>query len=132
LEKMDIITESTRQHPRYPLPLIVNFEVGASLTLQASHQKEEEGIGQNISEGGLCLITDRALEESQVIKIRLPIPNVSATIPTLAEVRWVKRQSVQRPPVAGWPWGSPQAAIRQAIARPRGDDQYVVGLRFLF
>ena len=131
MEEKDQENEGIRQHPRYPLPLMVNFEVGASLTVQASDQKKEAGNAQNVSEGGICLITDRALEESQIIKLRLSIPNVRATIPTLAEVRWVKRQSIQPlPPVQ--PAGGRQAAVRQTIARQGGGDHYMVGLRFLF
>ncbi len=110
--KHDKAGEGRRQHTRYPLSQTVTFEVSAPLTLQESRQEEAEGDTQNVSEGGLCLITERSLEESQIIKIKIPIPNVVATTPTLAEVRWVK--------------SGRQVAVRQH------DDHYLVGLRFLF
>ena len=109
-------TRSKRHHPRYPISLPVIFEAGASLTIQKSRQEEADGDTQNLSEGGLCLITDRALKESQIIRIKLPIPNVCATMPTLAEVRWVKRESIQPLP----------------SAQSGGNHRYIAGLRFLF
>jgi hypothetical protein len=112
--------EDMRKHPRYPTSLTVNFETSSSLTMQKSHQAEADGNTHDLSAGGLCLITDQALEKSQIIKIRIPIPNVSATMPTLAEVRWVKKQPIQSPPAA------------QPISRQTGGQRYIAGLRFLF
>ena len=108
--------ESTRQHPRYPVSLPVTFEAGALLTSQKSRrEKNADGDTQNLSEGGLCLITDRALKESQIIKLKLPMPNISVTMPTLAEVRWVKKESAK-------PLSSAQSG---------GSQRYIAGLRFL-
>jgi len=117
----DKTAEGRRLHERYLLSQRVTFELSAPLTLQESHSGEAEGDTQNVSEGGLCFITDRPLEESQIIKIKLPIPNVVATIPTLAEVRWVKKD----------PTGGTQQAVRPISARQDGN-QYLIGLRFLF
>jgi len=108
--------ESTRQHPRYPVSLKVIFETGASLTTQKSRQEKADGDTQNLSNGGLCLITDRALKASQIIRLKLPMPNISVTMPTLAEVRWVKRESIK-------PLTSAQSG---------GSRRYIAGLRFLF
>ena len=117
----DKAAEGKRLHVRYLLSQRVTFELSAPLTTQEPRPEEAEGNTQNVSEGGLCLITERSLEESQIIKIKLPIPNVAATTPTLAEVRWVKRD----------PAGGGQAAVRQAPARQHGN-HYLIGLRFLF
>jgi hypothetical protein len=87
LEK-DNTTEGNRLHVRYPLSQRVTFEMSTPLTLQQPISAEAEAYTQNVSEGGLCLITQRSLEESQIIKINLPIPDVVAKIPTMAEVRW--------------------------------------------
>jgi hypothetical protein len=106
--------ESTRQNPRYPVSLSVVFEPGASLSAQKPQPEEVAGNTHNLSEGGLCISTDQALKESQIIRIRLPIANGCATMPTLAEVRWVKRQQV-----------------RASSARS-GGNRYTAGLRFLF
>jgi hypothetical protein len=104
--------KKTRQHQRYPISLSVVFETGALLTAQKTHAEEVPGNTFNLSESGLCLSTDRALKESEIIRIRLPIANVCATMPTLAEVRWVKKQPVQ--------------------SLSSGGGRYTAGLRFLF
>jgi hypothetical protein len=127
----DKTMEGKRLHVRYPLSQRVTFELSAPLTLQEQQPEETAGDTQNVSEGGLCLITERPLEESQIIKIKLPIPNVIATTPTLAEVRWVKRQLIRHLSPPAQPSPRQQAAVRQAITGQRGD-HYLVGLRFLF
>ena len=127
----DKASEGRRQHARYPLSQTVTFEVSAPLTVQESPQEETEGNTQNVSEGGLCLSTERALEESQIVKIKLPIPNVVATTPTLAEVRWVKRPPIHRLPEPDLTAGRQQPAARHVLSKQNGE-QYLVGLRFLF
>ena len=114
-------TEGKRLHVRYPLSQKVTFELSTPLTLQQSRSEEAEADAQNVSEGGLCLMTERSLEESQIIKIKLPIPNVAAKTPTLAEVRWVKREPSNRQ----------QETVQHAVAGHWGG-RYLVGLRFLF
>jgi len=56
---------------------------------------------KNISEGGICLITRERLENAQIVKISLPLPHVKMRTPTLAEVRWVKKESDKRSYRAG-------------------------------
>jgi len=80
-----------------------------------------EGNAQNVSEGGICFITEQALEETQIIKIKIPILNGAASIPTLAKVQWVKKQ----PPAEA------QESIGDAIAGQR-TKQYTIGLCFIF
>jgi PilZ domain len=119
LEK-DKTEKGIDRYPRYPFSQTVTFEVSTPLTLQKSDQKEKEGSTRNVSEGGLCFVTERALEESQIIKIKIPVLEGAAAIPTLAKVQWVKKQtSVDM-----------QAPVRQAITERRGN-QYVIGLRFI-
>ena len=127
----DQSAEGKRLHVRYPLSQKVTFELSTPLTLQEPRSEEAEGNTHNVSEGGLCLITERSLEESQIIKIKLPMPNVGAKTPTLAEVRWVKRGPIHQLFPPAQPSDRQQAAVRQAIAGQR-EDHYLVGLRFLF
>lgn len=46
----------------------------------------------DVSEGGLCLLTQEPLQTAQIVKLNLPLPKVDVTTPTLAEVRWVQRE----------------------------------------
>ena len=116
----DKATEGRRLHERYLLSQRVTFELSAPLALRESRSEEAEGNAQNVSEGGLCLSTEQSLEESQIIKIKLPIPNVDATTPTLAEVRWVKKD------LKSGTQGSAQVPAKQ------DGNHYLIGLRFLF
>lgn len=63
----------------------------------------------NVSEGGLCLLVHGPLQETDIIRVDLPLADVSTTSATLAEVKWIK-------PV---PWSHPD------------DPQYFAGVEFL-
>lgn len=98
-----------RQSKRSFLSEKVTFEVSTHLSLHALNESKSpikiDSQIKNVSEGGVCLMTTEPLEASQVIKISLPLPHVKITTPTLAEVRWVKKEA--------------------------GKDHYQAGLRFL-
>ena len=55
-------------------------------------QKKQRPSAQikNVGRGGCCLIIDRPLEQFRIIKLDFPLPNISLSIPTLAEVRWLE------------------------------------------
>jgi PilZ domain len=50
---------------------------------------------QNISEGGICLVTQRPLEEFSVLRCEIAIGDVPMRIATLMQVRWTRRQNMQ-------------------------------------
>jgi len=131
---MEIVKNIKRmkQRQRYPSSCKVVIKVSAPYGLHAFHQSQEEWMGnvQNVSEGGLCLITNRVLKESQIIKIKLSIPNEVVTFPTLAEVRWVKRQTVHRLHYHDPTADRNQDAVLQALSK-QDEKEYLVGLRFL-
>lgn len=70
-------------------------------------QREERSSAQikNVSRSGFCFTVDQHLEKFQIINIYFPMLQARVSIPTLAEVRWVRKES--------------------------GLDQYTVGLRYL-
>jgi len=45
---------------------------------------------RDISAGGLCIVTTQALPVSAPLRCELRIPGIPTSIPTLAQVRWVK------------------------------------------
>jgi hypothetical protein len=49
---------------------------------------------QNISEGGVCLITSRPIEESSVLRCEIIIGDVPLRISTLMQVRWTRKQEM--------------------------------------
>jgi len=43
----------------------------------------------NISNGGLCITTRHRLGKGMVLKVSLPVSEISPAAPTLAQVMWV-------------------------------------------
>jgi len=82
-----------RQAQRFLLSINVTYEMSVHEGLWKPAEKLNRGKIVNVSTGGLCLLTDEALEIGQVLKMALPLPRVDVTAPTLAEVRWVKNES---------------------------------------
>jgi len=82
-----------RQAQRFLLSINVTYEMSIHENSWQPADKPTRGTVVNVSTGGLCLMTDEALKVGQVLKMALPLPNVDATAPTLAEVRWVKKES---------------------------------------
>ena len=56
-----------------------------------NHRKEQSSASiKNVGGKGCCLTLDRPLAKFQIIKMDFPLFKVSISIPTLAEVRWVR------------------------------------------
>ena len=49
----------------------------------------------DISEGGLCLLTDDAAEVSEPVRCVIRVPQIPAGIPTLLQVRWARRDGLR-------------------------------------
>ena len=49
------------------------------------------GKVQNIGAGGLCLLASHGLAESQLVRGELILPDIPVGIPTLMQVRWIRR-----------------------------------------
>ncbi len=56
-----------------------------------------EGRVENLSAGGLGLLTERSLTVSDLVRCELVFPQIPAAVPTLVQVRWV-RQIPEGPP----------------------------------
>ncbi|MFQ5779901.1 MAG: PilZ domain-containing protein [Nitrospiria bacterium] len=91
-----------RDSERHGLETEVVYEPSAALKLK---QKNYVGKTINISKGGFCFKTETPLTRSQIIQVRMPIPEIKSSLPTLAEVRWIEGAET--------------------------NDAYTVGLRFL-
>jgi hypothetical protein len=55
-------------------------------------QKEIRGRIQNVSDGGICIMTSSALTVSSFVCCELSMLEVPVTIPTLMQVRWSARR----------------------------------------
>jgi len=99
----------TRGRPsRLPFLRFITYGLSASNMFDGDvHKCQAAAI--NVSEGGLCLLVNGSLQETDIIRVDLPLADVSTTSATLAEVKWLK-------PV---PWSPPD------------EPQYFVGIQFL-
>ena len=60
-----------------------------------TQKRLREGKIQDISAGGICIITKQRLKEAQILHCELKIPAVSISIPTLMQVRWILPRNQQ-------------------------------------
>ena len=58
-----------------------------------------DGHVQNISSGGLCLLAQKRLKVSELLVGEIAVPGTRASIPTLLQVRWLRKNPV-RPPLS--------------------------------
>ncbi len=60
------------------------------LGLNHSRQRSLKAQVVNASEGGLCVVLNRSLVLSAVIRCRFQLKDLPVTVPTLLQVRWVE------------------------------------------
>lgn len=73
--------EEKRRHPRIPLDVTVNDEASAF------------GHTKNISEGGLCIITEDEQEVGKYLQLEIRLPEVDSGIRAIYKVMWVRKAS---------------------------------------
>lgn len=70
--------KSKRRYPRLPLDVQVNYDFNAF-----AHSKD-------ISEGGVCLITEHHLGEGKMLNLVFYLPERDQPIASLGKVMWVR------------------------------------------
>ncbi len=83
--------DERREYMREALVGCVTFEMSESLSKEFSaFPQRGEGDAIDVSDGGLSLFTKDAVEDGQIVRIKLPLPGMQVQTPTLAKVRWSK------------------------------------------
>jgi hypothetical protein len=81
-----------RQNPRLPCSLELR---GSKLALLGGRPDEPKrpirGRTQNISQGGVCLLNNRSIPASSIVRCEIEIPGKRVAIPTLMHVAWTQR-----------------------------------------
>jgi PilZ domain len=81
-----------RQPPRFPCNLELRGSRLASLGVRPDEPKDSiRGRTQNVSQGGVCLLTDRLIPASSLVRCEFAIPGNRVAIPTLMQVAWTQR-----------------------------------------
>jgi hypothetical protein len=83
-----------RHHPRFRRGLALRWRPLPSLGVPRGEAKAAvRGRIENISQGGLCLLSKRSIPESSLVRCEIAVPGTRAAIPTLTQVRWTERAS---------------------------------------
>lgn len=80
-----------RHNPRYPIRGKLGGLVLSSLELPDARRGAIRGGVENISAGGLCLLTDRFLAVAEPVRAELLFPEIPVAVPTLVQVRWIRK-----------------------------------------
>ncbi len=93
-----VVSQPGRQlSERIPLIREIPYETTSPIANQGGFPGDyqdgqlRKALSINISSGGLLLLMERAPDVDRVVRIHVPTPINNARIPTLAEVRWVRR-----------------------------------------
>jgi len=83
-----------RHHPRFPCSLEVRGSKLAPLGIPPLGPKAViSGRIQNLSEGGVCLLSNRSAPVSSLVRCEFAVSGTRAAIPTLMQVRWIQSGS---------------------------------------
>ena len=88
-------TKQLRAAPRFRLQNPVRL-YGSTLPLvvgPTGTSRIVDGHVQNISSGGLCLLVRKRLKVSELLVGEIGLPGTRASIPTLLQVRWLRKNS---------------------------------------
>ena len=109
-------TKELRTAPRFRLQNPVRL-YGCTLPLvvgPTGTSRVVDGHVQNISSGGLCLLAQKRLKVSELLVGEIAVPGTRASIPTLLQVRWLRKNSFGPRYCAGLHFML-QAGITQAL-----------------
>ena len=89
-------TQQRRATRRFSLPNPIHLS-GRTLPLVVGPTRASRGVSgsvRNISSSGLCLLGQKRLKISELLVVRITVPGTRASIPTLLQVRWLRKNSV--------------------------------------
>jgi hypothetical protein len=85
-------TPNRRRYPRFPHPIKL---FATELPQPGSFTQRKitiRGRIENISRGGICVLSDRSIPNSALIRCEFLVPEVPIPVPTLMQVRWTRKQ----------------------------------------
>jgi hypothetical protein len=86
--------QAQRHDPRFPCSLELRASKLVSLgTPQQGPKTIISGRIENVSQSGACLLSDRSIPTSSVVRCEIVVPGTRAAIPTLMQVRWAQKTS---------------------------------------
>ena len=80
-----VLQDERRENPRHELTVEVTFE---------SQHNFYTGISQDLSVGGLFVVTDILCPVGECIRVRFTLPGTTEVMDAITEVRWVRSADV--------------------------------------
>jgi hypothetical protein len=77
-----------RQHGRFPQVLEVHARSLPPIRNGYSSPREIHGRIQNLSRGGICIVSSLPLPTAAFVSCEIAMPDTPVSIPTLMQVRW--------------------------------------------
>ena len=78
-----------RLHPR--IALLGDFNGAELSSVDGSSRTEFHAAVQDVSSGGIGLLTNYPIHESSVIRGRVCLPGTKVEVPSILRVRWISR-----------------------------------------
>ncbi len=85
--------QERRRHTRYPVRGDLTGDLLSTMETPKETEQPFRGEVQNLSVGGLCVITPRAISRLVLIRCEVRVADLPVSIPTLVQVRWVEKSS---------------------------------------
>jgi hypothetical protein len=63
-----------------------------SVEASSTPLKDFEGRVQNLSQGGICLLSSTPLQASTFVRCDISMPDLPVSVPTLLQVRWTSKR----------------------------------------
>ena len=90
-----IVEHDRRQYPRFPQLLELQAREVQPLGSEVEREKSVVGRVQNVSKGGLCLVSPQPMARSGLLRCEIGVLEIPVSIPTLMQIRWTRKQSLQ-------------------------------------
>lgn len=85
---MKPLDRERRRWPRYAHTLEIELTIVPSLESGQRSSLLMLGRVRNVSDAGICLVTEQPLEDSSLLRCGVWLPGAPVAVPTLTQVRW--------------------------------------------
>jgi hypothetical protein len=92
------VSQSDRRHEAR-LPQVLEVVVRELPQLGCAEHPESHSVAgfvQNMSEGGVCLVTPCPVGETAILRCEIAIGDAPLRVATLMQVRWTRKQDVKQ------------------------------------
>lgn len=91
------LDQERRRHERFPQVLEVHGKSLLSTQTAGALPKEFDGRIQNLSNGGVCILSSFPLQAAMFVSCSFPVPDAPVSIPALMQVRWSVKRGQKSP-----------------------------------